>query len=198
MRSSCSHEHIGDCPIFVYSLVSDCTNILTSHNIYKWQADKRRQAARPRSASFAGSTRSTDPAFQHIHEPGGFRRNYLLMRRGEDGPSELPHHIPRNFIEFLYLFGHFVSSMLLSPSIELLLIPNRPAKISRKSKRRMTTSGATWRLRLDGHLPQRAISQERHPFRSASRLRRARTCTRRASGRRYFLDPGHEGRGRTA
>lgn len=121
MRASrfASTDGIGDCSTFLPSLrfsVSVCAAQLTSldsHNIYKWQADKRRQAARARSASFAGSTRSTDPAFQHIHEPGGFRRNYLIMRRGDDGPSELPHHVPRNFIEFLYLFGHFVSAVLL-------------------------------------------------------------------------------------
>lgn len=41
------------------------------------------------------------------------------MRRGEDGPSELPHHIPRNFIEFLYLFGHFVSPIPLDSLADL-------------------------------------------------------------------------------
>ncbi|KAI0925876.1 hypothetical protein AcV5_008488 [Taiwanofungus camphoratus] len=81
-----------------------------THNIYKWQADKRRQAARPRAASFSGSTTSApDPAFQHIHEPGGFRRNYLLTHGDRDG-VELP--APRNFIEFLYLFGHFAGEDL--------------------------------------------------------------------------------------
>ncbi|PCH42344.1 hypothetical protein WOLCODRAFT_120386 [Wolfiporia cocos MD-104 SS10] len=80
-----------------------------THNIYKWQADRRRQAARPRATSFAGSTTSAPgPAFQHIHEPGGFRRNYVYTRLGEDAP--LP--APRNFIEFLYLFGHFAGEDL--------------------------------------------------------------------------------------
>ena len=78
-----------------------------THNIYKWQADQRR-GARPRASSFAGSTRSSvDPAFANIHEPGGFRRNYLLMRaheQGEDQPE-----MASSFIEFLYLFGHFVN-----------------------------------------------------------------------------------------
>lgn len=78
-----------------------------SHSIYKWQADKRRSAARPRASSYAGSTTSAiHPTFEHIHEPGGFRRNYLAMKadqRGEERPPML-----RNFIEFLYIFGHFV------------------------------------------------------------------------------------------
>ncbi|TFY57488.1 hypothetical protein EVJ58_g6989 [Rhodofomes roseus] len=108
-RSSTSHlraqrEESETFPVPYHAPGADVT-------IYKWQADKRRQAARPRSASFAGSTRSSDPAFQHIHEPGGFRRNYLLMRRGEEGTSDLP-HVPRNFIEFLYLFGHFAGEDL--------------------------------------------------------------------------------------
>jgi len=34
-----------------------------------------------------------------------------FMRRGEDGTADLP-HVPRNFIEFLYLFGHFAGEDL--------------------------------------------------------------------------------------
>lgn len=82
-----------------------------THDIYKWQADQRR-VARPRSASFAGSTRSSvHPAFANIHEPGGFRRNYLLLRAHEQG-EEQPEMAP-SFIEFLYLFGHFVNITML-------------------------------------------------------------------------------------
>ena len=78
-----------------------------THDIYKWQTDQRR-GARPRAASFAGSTRSSvNPTFANIHEPGGFRRNYLLMRAHEQG-EEQP-EMPSSFIEFLYLFGHFVN-----------------------------------------------------------------------------------------
>lgn len=76
-----------------------------THDIYKWQTDQRR-LARPRAASFAGSSGAPNPTFANIHEPGGFRRNYLLMRNEEDG--EEPPAISNNFIEFLYLFGHFV------------------------------------------------------------------------------------------
>lgn len=47
------------------------------------------------------------PAFEHIHEPGGFRRNYVLLQAEQQGTQPRP--IARNFVEFLYLFGHFVS-----------------------------------------------------------------------------------------
>ncbi|KAL6302481.1 transmembrane amino acid transporter protein-domain-containing protein [Sparassis latifolia] len=81
-----------------------------THSIYKWHANKRRQAARPRAASFAGSTASPPhPAFAHIHEPGGFRRNYLLTHGHDPGEHSA---VPRNFIEFLYLFGHFAGEDL--------------------------------------------------------------------------------------
>ncbi len=86
---------------------------ICSHSIYKWQADRRRQTARPRSASYAGSTHTEPPhpAFEHIHEPGGFRRAHVLLNDPERA-AERP--IVRNFIEFLYMFGHFVSVFLLS------------------------------------------------------------------------------------
>lgn len=74
------------------------------HDIYKWQ---RRPSARQRAVSYAGVTKAPPPEFEHIHEPGGFRRNYVILRAHEQG-EEQP-RIPRNFIEFLYLFGHFVS-----------------------------------------------------------------------------------------
>jgi solute carrier family 36 (proton-coupled amino acid transporter) len=79
------------------------------HGIYKWQQDQRR-LGRPRSVSFAGSGATPDPAFEHIHEPGGFRRNYVLLQAtiGEDGEQQQPRML-NNFIDFLYLFGHFVS-----------------------------------------------------------------------------------------
>jgi proton-coupled amino acid transporter len=49
-----------------------------------------------------------DPAFEHIHEPGGFRRNYVLLQ-GTIHEEREPPRMLNNFIEFLYLFGHFVS-----------------------------------------------------------------------------------------
>ncbi|CCL98797.1 uncharacterized protein FIBRA_00802 [Fibroporia radiculosa] len=111
-RSSMSHlrtqrEDSEPFPVPYHAPGADVT-----HNIYKWQADKRRQAARPRATSFSGSIASTpDPAFQHLHEPGGFRRNYVLTHNG-DGSGELAPAAPRNFIEFLYLFGHFAGEDL--------------------------------------------------------------------------------------
>ncbi|KAH9177420.1 transmembrane amino acid transporter protein-domain-containing protein [Lactarius sanguifluus] len=77
-----------------------------THNIYKWQLDQRRQA-RPRAISFSGSNvTAPDPAFEHIHEPGGFRRNYVLLQSNGVDTEEQP-RILNNFIDFLYLFGHF-------------------------------------------------------------------------------------------
>jgi len=82
-----------------------------THSLYKWQADQRRAATRPRAASFAGSTNAVqNPAFKHIHEPGGFRRNYVLLRANEQGVEEP--RVLRSFIEFLYLFGHFAGEDL--------------------------------------------------------------------------------------
>ena len=46
-----------------------------------------------------------DPAFEHIHEPGGFRRNYVLMH---SDVQEAPRDMLNNFVDFLFLFGHFV------------------------------------------------------------------------------------------
>ncbi|KAI9463353.1 transmembrane amino acid transporter protein-domain-containing protein, partial [Lactarius psammicola] len=81
-----------------------------THNIYKWQQDQRRQA-RPRAISFSGSTVTTpDPAFEHIHEPGGFRRNYVLLQANGVDTEEQP-RILNNFIDFLYLFGHFAEDL---------------------------------------------------------------------------------------
>lgn len=105
-----------------------------THNIYKWEADQRR-GARPRAASFAGSTRSSvNPVFANIHEPGGFRRNYLLMRAHEQGEDQ-PEMVS-SFIEFLYLFGHFVSIIILIFWVLSNAQLPRLAKIWRKSKRR--------------------------------------------------------------
>lgn len=81
-----------------------------THDIYKWHADQSRQVKRLRSASFAGLATPPHPAFEHIHEPGGFRRNYVLLRADEQGDEEP--RILNNFIDFLYLFGHFAGEDL--------------------------------------------------------------------------------------
>jgi proton-coupled amino acid transporter len=87
------------------------TIIFSSHDIYKWHTDQRRQTGRVRSQSYAGPSQVPHPAFEHIHEPGGFRRNYVLLRANEQGTEEP--QILNNFIDFLLLFGHFVSTPLL-------------------------------------------------------------------------------------
>lgn len=92
---------------FKFDTINAFTNVIiyNSHDIYKWHSGQQR---RPRAASFAGSSNAPqDPAFEHIHQPGGFRRNYLLLRANEQGADE-----PRmlnSFIDFLFIFGHYVS-----------------------------------------------------------------------------------------
>ncbi|OJA18949.1 hypothetical protein AZE42_09772 [Rhizopogon vesiculosus] len=78
-----------------------------THDIYKWHTDQRRQAARPRASSFHGSEGPSHPAFEHIHEPGGFRRNYVLMHANEQGGRAT-----NNFIDFLYIYGQFAGEDL--------------------------------------------------------------------------------------
>ncbi|KIJ66909.1 hypothetical protein HYDPIDRAFT_85219 [Hydnomerulius pinastri MD-312] len=81
-----------------------------THDIYKWHADQRRQAGRARASSFAGSVAPPNPAFQHIHEPGGFRRNYVLLQANEQGVDDRRN--TNNFIDFLYIFGQFAGEDL--------------------------------------------------------------------------------------
>ncbi|KAG1726718.1 amino acid transporter [Suillus paluster] len=81
-----------------------------THDIYKWHTDQRRQAARPRASSFSGSVAPSAPAFEHIHEPGGFRRNYVLMRANDHGGEE--RRPTNNFIDFLYIYGQFAGEDL--------------------------------------------------------------------------------------
>ncbi|KAF8649353.1 hypothetical protein AX16_005862 [Volvariella volvacea WC 439] len=97
------------------------------HDIYKWQSTTNhrtnRTGPRARAASFSGSsTHPPHPAFEHIHEPGGFRRNYLLLRAHEQGRlggdleggvgEEGQPRILNNFIDFLFLYGHFAGEDL--------------------------------------------------------------------------------------
>ncbi|TFK46084.1 hypothetical protein OE88DRAFT_1668237 [Heliocybe sulcata] len=79
-----------------------------THDVYKWQS---RANGRLRAASFSGaSTAPPDPAFEHIHEPGGFRRNYVMLRAHERGTHQP--RILRSFIDFLYVYGHFAGEEL--------------------------------------------------------------------------------------
>ncbi|KAJ2917436.1 hypothetical protein MD484_g2996, partial [Candolleomyces efflorescens] len=79
-----------------------------THDIYKWHSDQTR--ARKRAVSFHALNAPQDPAFEHIHEPGGFRRNYMKLRATEQGTEEPP--MLDNFIDFLTLFGHFAGEDL--------------------------------------------------------------------------------------
>ncbi|KAG8908140.1 neutral amino acid transporter [Tulasnella sp. 403] len=83
-----------------------------THDIYKWQAESRKAAAmkRSRSVSVPSRVHAVDPAFEHIHEPGGFRRNYLLLKASEQGVDQPP--MLSNFVDFLFLFGHFAGEDL--------------------------------------------------------------------------------------
>ncbi|KAE9398833.1 hypothetical protein BT96DRAFT_939884 [Gymnopus androsaceus JB14] len=103
-----------------------------THDIYKWHSNvnAQRQARRVRSATFSAPESSSvlvesDPAFQHIHEPGGFRRNYVLVHNnnsndgassgagvGNGHESPMPPVVVNNFIDFLFLFGHFAGEDL--------------------------------------------------------------------------------------
>lgn len=98
---------------FIFIVTSSVRDLMCgafSHDIYKWHADQRRHIGRPRASSFAGSVAQPNPAFEHIHEPGGFRRNYVLLQANEQGNGE--RRATNKFIDFLYIYGQFVSRFL--------------------------------------------------------------------------------------
>lgn len=81
--------------------------------MYKWQQD--RTAGHPqRSVSFSHIPRdrsgsdALEPSLAHIREPGGFRRNFVVNKAQEQGLE--PPTLVRNVVDFLFLYGHFVSS----------------------------------------------------------------------------------------
>ncbi|KAK0205038.1 transmembrane amino acid transporter protein-domain-containing protein [Desarmillaria ectypa] len=103
--SSTHHPHESTEPFPVHY---DVPGADVTHDIYKWQSNQKK---RIRAASVAvPSTSTPDPAFEHIHEPGGFRRNYVLLRANEEGADEP--QVLNNFIDFLFLFGHFAGEDL--------------------------------------------------------------------------------------
>ncbi|KAJ9105499.1 hypothetical protein QFC21_001870 [Naganishia friedmannii] len=82
-----------------------------THGIYKYQQTSLRAARR---ASFSAPpvrrNTSLDPSLAHIHEPGGFRRQFVInsaRERGEQAPRML-----KSFVDFLYLYGHFAGEDL--------------------------------------------------------------------------------------
>ncbi|CAG7849337.1 Vacuolar amino acid transporter 3 [Serendipita indica DSM 11827] len=101
-----SREHSEPFPLPYNAPGGDIT-----HEIYKYQ-ERAHRNARPRAASVIvpAHTIQQDPAFEHIHEPGGFRRNYVLLHANQHGLEEPP--VTSTFIDFLYLFGHFAGEDL--------------------------------------------------------------------------------------
>lgn len=129
-----------------------------THDIYKWHADRRRQVqGRARAISFHAPEPEPDPAFEHIHEPGGFRRNYMKLRANEQGTEEPP--MLDNFIDFLTLFGHFAGEELEDEDDEL--------------KSDDEEGGATG---------QEGVSGERTPLLRSSSMSRTRSRSRRRRG----------------
>lgn len=104
--SAVSREDSEPFPVPYHTEGGDVT-----HSIYKWHADQRRDAQRPqRSKSLVVPRKSSNhPAFEHIHEPGGFRRNYVLLNAPDHNERSV---VANNFIEFLYLYGHLAGEDL--------------------------------------------------------------------------------------
>ncbi|KAF9000647.1 transmembrane amino acid transporter protein-domain-containing protein [Cyathus striatus] len=94
----------------IFPIPYDAHGADVTHDIYKWHTDQRRAGARNRALSYSGPSQPPDPVFEHIHEPGGFRRNYVKLRANEQGAEE-PEML-NNFIDFLLLFGHFAGEDL--------------------------------------------------------------------------------------
>jgi solute carrier family 36 (proton-coupled amino acid transporter) len=109
----------------VLSFVGSCLPSSTlhyRHDIYRYQ-ERAQHKARPRATSLIvpQHTIDQDPAFHHIHEPGGFRRNYMLLKANMRGLEEPP--VTSTFIDFLYLFGHFAGEDLEEDTDEEELAP---------------------------------------------------------------------------
>lgn len=139
-----------------------------THDIYKWHEAHSNSnegngpggVRRVRSATFSGVSAAAtstveDPAFQHIHEPGGFRRNYVLLKNANNGngfnadevAANEPPVVVNNFIDFLFLFGHFVRTQLSSRSVRIssLLYVCRQERTSKKMKSFQTIWKMTWK-----------------------------------------------------
>jgi proton-coupled amino acid transporter len=91
---------------------------MDSHAIYKYQQSSLRPARRASfSAPLPRRDTSIDPSLAHIHEPGGFRRQFIInsaRERGQEAPRVL-----RSFVDFLYLYGHFVSLHVYKAKFEI-------------------------------------------------------------------------------
>lgn len=111
-RNSADEAEEADAfPIPYDALGADVT-----HGIYKYQQTHAALLPGRRSLSFSAVQRDSslardlDPSLQHLNEPGGMRRHYVIHRavaRGEDQPVVL-----RSFVDFLFLYGHFAGEDL--------------------------------------------------------------------------------------
>jgi len=115
-------------PLRRISFCSRCPTLRYRHDIYKYQ-ERAERRARPRANSLIvpQHTIEQDPAFEHIHEPGGFRRNYMLLKANLRGLEEPP--VTSTFIDFLYLFGHFAGEDLEEDTDEELAIIDEEAPL---------------------------------------------------------------------
>lgn len=97
------------------ALLTEAYYRLNSHAIYKYQQSSLRPARRASfSAPLPRRDNSIDPSLAHIHEPGGFRRQFIINSARERGQEEP--RVLRSFVDFLYLYGHFVSRRLICAS----------------------------------------------------------------------------------
>ncbi|KIY45508.1 hypothetical protein FISHEDRAFT_76685 [Fistulina hepatica ATCC 64428] len=154
----------GDSELFPISYDAPGADI--THDIYKWHSAQQKQVqSRVRSVSFTGpsATGTPHPAFEHIHEPGGFRRNYLLLRADEE---DFEPTFVNNFIDFLFIFGHFAGEDLEEDSDE------EEKDEASALERQPTTAISTGFTDLGESTP--LLSQNRISARSRSRLRRSR------------------------
>lgn len=160
---------------------------MNRHDLYKWQQDH--QPAMQRSASFShipvDRTATLDPSLAHIREPGGFRRNFVVNRAQEQGLE--PPTLVRNVVDFLFLYGHFVSvhsvtarlcfadSSLFNPAtlhldLELTI---RPVKTWMKTTRKKKKQTTTPLLERKKKKTQNTLSTPVHTLRRNSKLEKA-------------------------
>ncbi|TRM64501.1 transmembrane amino acid transporter protein-domain-containing protein [Schizophyllum amplum] len=126
---------------------------------------------RERAISFTGPSSSTavDPTFEHIHEPGGFRRNYLKIKASEQGVAHPT--VVNNFIDFLFIFGHFAGEDL-EEEDEL---KSEEEDVEQQFTVPVTSTPSTGLPDVDENTP--LMGKPRHSTRSASRRRRTATST---------------------
>ncbi|EMD34028.1 hypothetical protein CERSUDRAFT_141455 [Gelatoporia subvermispora B] len=183
-RSSTSHLRMQREDTDPFAVPYGAPGADVTHNIYKWHADRVRQS-RPRAASFAGSTVSTPHSVvAHLREPGGFRRHFLFRRAHAAGTEPPP--VSRNFIEFLYLFGHFAGEDLEEEEEEEFVEERQDEEAQISAPVPMPSGAGIPGITLPSEAPDTHKGTEREPLlgrqRSASRVRRRRAASEGAHG----------------